>query len=79
MVLLAIQLLVIINHVSAEMMELFGGKSFLLSISDVLPKSPYILFFLCHSTVAIGTTIATQINLKLINNDDSEKLIISKV
>ena len=51
--------IIIVNHVSAEMMELFGGKRFQLRISDVLPKSPYILSFLCHGTVAIVTTIAT--------------------
>ena len=48
------------KYVSANMMELFGGKRFALSISDVMPKSPYILFFMCHSTVDIVTTIATK-------------------
>ena len=52
--------IIIINHVSAEIIELFGGKLSTLSNSDVLPKSPYILFFLCHSTVAIVTTIVTK-------------------
>ena len=52
--------IIIVNHVPVEMMELFGGKRFQLRISDVLPKSPYILFFLCHSTVTIVTTIATE-------------------